>query len=31
MWGNTIAKQNHVGKHGNNPQCFFLKNTKQNR
>jgi len=26
MWGNTVAKKNHVGKHCNNLQCFKEKN-----
>jgi hypothetical protein len=30
MWGNTIAKQNHVEKHCSNLQCFKKKTTKQN-
>jgi len=25
MWGNTVAKQNHVGKHCNNSQYFKEK------
>jgi len=26
MWGNTVAKKNHVGKHCNNSQSFKEKN-----
>jgi hypothetical protein len=25
MWGNTIARKNHAGKHYSNPQCFIFK------
>jgi hypothetical protein len=25
MWGNTVARKNHVGKHCSNPQCFLFK------
>ena len=32
MWGNTVARKNHVRKHCSNPQCFFFKKktTKSN-
>jgi hypothetical protein len=25
VWGNTVARKNHVGKHCSNPQCFLFK------
>jgi len=25
MWGNTVVRNNHVGKHCSNPQCFFFQ------
>jgi len=25
MWGNTVARKNHVGEYCNNPQCFCFK------
>jgi hypothetical protein len=32
MWGNTVARKNHVGKYCSNPQYFFSrkKTTKLN-
>jgi len=28
MWGNTVARKNHVGEYCNNPQCFFFQEKK---